>query len=93
MTEKEVRQPVVLTIERGPVGAPDEGRVYVMVWSAEADPELLLSEQFRSEGQLREWLRDIARKWTLGVRWTAELEADLALRKVVADTVGDTRQT
>ena len=89
---EEARQPVVLTIERGPVGASDEGRVYVMVWSAEADPQLLVSEQFRSEAQLRQWLQAIGGKWVLGIRWTAELEADAALRRVIADAVGHTRE-
>jgi hypothetical protein len=82
--------PVLVMVERSEPGPRSEPRISAMLWSAHADPWLLDAQQFRSEGELRQWLGGVVAKYgdDIAVRWTDKLKAQKPLAAVVADCLG-----
>jgi len=52
--------PVLLMVDRSEPGPRHEPRISAMLWWAEKEPWLLEAQQFRSEGELRRWLDEVA---------------------------------
>ena len=80
---------VLLMVDRSEPGPRNEARISAMLWSADKDPWLLEAQQFRSEGELRRWLGEIAPRYKdIAVRWTDKLKAEKLLAAVVAECLG-----
>ena len=78
--------PAVLMINRiSKPGAPPT--ISAMLWTPDDQPRLITAETFRSEAELRDWLRSVRVVWTLTVRWTPALLDDTALTEVIAQEV------
>jgi hypothetical protein len=76
-------------VDRSEPGPRNEPRISAMLWSADKDPWLLDSQQFRSETELRRWLGEIATTYKdIAVRWTEKLKAEKALAAAVAESLG-----
>lgn len=73
--------PAVLMVGRTAGGGRIESHLYGMLWSADADPVLLASGQFRAEAELCAWLRAIVEARALVVR--VDEGGDPALREAV----------
>jgi hypothetical protein len=83
--------PVLVMIDRSQPGLRHEPRISAMLWLAEKDPWLLDAQQFRSETELRGWLREIAGTYRhIRVRWTDKLKAEKLLAAAVAECLGMT---
>jgi hypothetical protein len=82
--------PVLVMVERSQPGPRNEPRISALLWSADSDPWLLDAQQFRGEGELREWLRGVVARYRddVAVRWTEKLKAQKALAAAVADCLG-----
>ena len=78
--------PAVLMVGRSAAAERVEPRLYGMLWSADADPVLLSSGQFRAEAELCEWLRALveARPYTVQLKDDVDPELRDALAKVLA---------
>jgi len=80
---------VLVMVDRSQPGPRHEPRISAMRWSADEDPWLLDAQQFRSETELRGWLRDVAGTYRhIRVRWTERLKAEKRLSAAVAESLG-----
>jgi hypothetical protein len=81
--------PVLLMVDRSEPGPRHEPRISAMLWLADKDPWLLDAQQFRSEGELRRWLDDVAATYKdIAVRWTDKLRAEKALATAIVECLG-----
>jgi hypothetical protein len=80
---------VLVMVDRSEPGPRNEPRISAMLWLADRDPWLLDAQQFRSEGELRRWLGEVAATYKdIGVRWTEKLKAEKPLATAVAECLG-----
>jgi hypothetical protein len=80
---------VLVMVDRSEPGLRNEPRISAMLWSADKDPWLLDAQQFRSETELRSWLRDVGATYKhIRVRWTDRLKTEKLLAAAVAECLG-----
>jgi hypothetical protein len=80
---------VLLMVDRSEPGPRHEPRISAMLWLADKDPWLLDAQQFRSEGELRRWLDEVAATYkNISVRWTEKLKAEKMLAKAIVECLG-----
>ncbi|PYQ05027.1 MAG: hypothetical protein DMF82_09370 [Acidobacteria bacterium] len=81
--------PVLLMVDRSEPGLRNEPRISALLWWAEKEPWLLDAQQFRSEGELRRWLDEVAATYkNIAVRWTDKLKAEKMLAKAIVECLG-----
>ncbi len=85
---------VILAVDPGHAGERHEARVCALLWSGDADPRLLASENFRSIQDFKAWLIRQRMQWLdapITVQWSERLIGSPSLVTAITEVLLDQR--
>ena len=85
---------MILAVDPGHAGERHEARVCALLWSGDADPRLLASENFRSIQEFKAWLIRQRMQWLdapINVQWSERLVGNPSLVAAITDVLLDQR--
>ena len=85
---------MILAVDPGHAGERHEARVCALLWSGDADPRLLASENFRSVQEFKAWLIRQRTHWLdapINVQWSEPLVGNPSLVAAITEVLLDQR--
>ncbi|HVR72293.1 MAG TPA: hypothetical protein VMT87_15735 [Vicinamibacteria bacterium] len=85
---------MILAVDPGHAGERHEARICALLWSGDAEPRLLASENCRGVHEFKVWLVRERARWLGGVitvQWSARLVANTPLVAAILEVLIDQR--